>query len=54
MFLYQPPILKPFVADNDGSIWSDCILVMVDHYRMRLVIIGFTIETRYSSHKSDF
>ena len=30
------------------------MLVMVDYYGIRLVVIGYAIETCYCSHRSDF
>ena len=43
-----------FVANDNESVWSDCIFEIVDCYKMKLVVINFTIDSCYCFHRSKF
>ena len=57
-FVFYLPIsisnLLTSVANNDRGIWSDSMLIKIDYYGLRLVVISLAINAHYYSHKSDF
>ena len=43
-----------FATNNNKSIWSNCMLIMINCHKMWLVVFGFAINVCYCFHKSDF